>query len=385
MIEGLDQLCKAIGIVDRGTARQVVEEVNRKLATLLRAQVVKFYWSRPAEDGTVLEPIAFINETRAPDPQQFTITAESRGVLHWAFRAGRPLWLENLRSSHQEPEQRNVLRPADPGIPTVDLLLGDPPSCDSLMVVPIFERGVPYGLYIVELQSSARLTKGIAELLRELGESVGTLVYNADMYEYDASKTRDAVRKFFDAVKDVAIDPVIISQRVRTAFVARPYGGDFTSVQERVERALGGKGVQARHFTAEMNRAVIDEIVSQIRNSHFCVVDLTANNPNVLTEIGMMIVMGKKLLVLRRRGDDSQIPFDISHYTYWEYEPHGTEQLHVWSAAENTTIPFDDVLERFLETLPQTFWSADRWEPGGSEPTGRFVSESPNPAPSPTG
>jgi hypothetical protein len=43
MIEGLDQLCKAIGIVDRGTARQVVEEVNRKLATLLRAQVVKFY------------------------------------------------------------------------------------------------------------------------------------------------------------------------------------------------------------------------------------------------------------------------------------------------------------------------------------------------------
>jgi hypothetical protein len=121
--------------------------------------------------------------------------------------------------------------------------------------------------------------------------------------------------------------------------------------------------VQARHFTAEMNRAVIDEIVSQIRNSHFCVVDLTGNNPNVLTEIGMMIVLGKRLLVLRCRGDNADIPFDVKHYTYWEYEPHGADRLHVWSPADNSTIPFEDVLDRFLDTLPQTFWSAEQWEP----------------------
>jgi hypothetical protein len=381
MIEGLDQLCKAIGIVDRNTARQVVEEVNRKLGTLLRAQVVKFYWSRPAEDGTVLEPIAFINDTRAPDPQQFTVTAESRGVLHWAFRSGKPLWLEDLRRTFREPIQRNLLSSTDPEITTADLALGDPPTCDSVMVVPIFERGIPHGLYLVELQTSGFLWRGIAELLRGLGESVGTLVYNADMYDYDAGKTRDAVRKFFDSVKDVPIDPVIVSQRIRTAFVARPYGGDFTSTQERVETALAKKGVQARHFTAQMNRAVIDEIVSQVRNSHFCVVDLTGNNPNVLTEVGMMIALGKKLVVLRRRGDDSPMPFDVSHYTYWEYEPHGADELYVWSPADNTTIPLDDVLGRFLETLPQPFWSAERWEPEPPERTGRFVSESSTAAP----
>jgi hypothetical protein len=374
MIEGLDQLCKAIGVVDHGTATQVVEKVNRKLAELLRAQVVRFYWSRPAEDGTVLEPIAFINNTRAPNPQQFTVTKESRGVLHWTFRTGQSLWLENIRQTYKNPMQRNLLTSED--VETQELIVDDPPPADSTMVVPIFERGIPQGLYLVELQASGRLTKGIAELMRDLGGSVGTLVYNADMYEYDASKSRDAVRRFFDSMQDVAIDPVIIHQRTRTAFVARPYGGEFTSIQERVEKALASKNIQARHFTAEMNRAVIDEIVSQIRNSHFCVVDMTGNNPNVLTEVGMMIVLGKRLLVLRRRGEDSMLPFDVSHYTYWEYEPHGSDQLHVWSPAEDTTIPFDIVLGRFLDTLAPTFWSAEPWDPHAARSSDRPASAS---------
>ena len=369
MIEGLDQLSKAIGIVDQATARHVAEEVNRKLAALLRAQVVRFYWSRTAEDGTVLDPIAFINETRASDPQQFTVTAGSRGLLHSAFRSGQGLWLEDLRRTYREPTLTNLMtgEPVD----TADLMLGDPPSCDSLMVVPIFERGIPQGLYLVELQASERLTKGIAELMRELGEDVGTIVYNADVYDYDARKSRDAVRRFVDSIKDIALDPVIVHQRIRTAFVARPYSEEFTSIQERAEKALASKGVQARHYTAQMNRAVIEEIVSQIRNSHFCVVDLTGNNPNVLTEIGMMIVLGKKLLVLRRRGDDTALPFDVSHYTYWEYEPHGDDQLQVWTA-DGTSLPLEDVLDRFFETLPQTFWAAERWEPP-PEPSSRFA------------
>jgi hypothetical protein len=369
MIEGLDQLSKAIGIVDQATARQVVEEVNLRLAELLRAQVVRFYWSRPAEDGTVLEPIAFINETRSPNPQQFTVTAESRGLLHWAFRTGRPLWVEDLRRSHREPSLLNLMTSEE--VETAELALGDAPWCDSLMVVPIFERGIPQGLYLVELQAAGRLTKGIAELMRELGEAVGTIVYNADMYDYDAGKSRDAVRRFLDSIKGVSLDPVIIHQRTRTAFVARPYSGEFTSIQERVEKALASKGVQARHFTAQMNRAVIDEIVSQIRNSHFCVVDLTGNNPNVLTEIGMMIVLSKKLLVLRRRGDDTALPFDVSHYTYWEYEPLGADQLQVWTA-DGTSMPFQDILDRFFDTLPQTFWAAERFDPA-DEPSGRFA------------
>jgi hypothetical protein len=371
MIEGLDQLCKAIGIVDQSTAKRVVDEVNHKLAELLGAQSVRFYWSRLAEDGTVLEPIAYINETRAPDPQQFTVTKESRGVLHWAFRTGQPLWLENVGETYKDPVQHNLLTSED--VEASEFVIGDPPACDSMMVVPIVERGIPQGLYLVELQASGRLKKGIAELMRDLGGSVGTLVYNADVYEYDASKTRDAVRTFFDSIKDVAIDPVIIHQRTRTAFVARPYGGEFTSIQGRVEKALACKGIQARHFTAEMNRAVIDEIVSQIRNSHFCVVDMTDNNPNVLTEVGMMIVLGKKLLVLRRRGDDSVLPFDVSHYTYWEYEPHGSDQLHVWSAADSTTIPFEVVLDRFLDTLPRTFWAAEKWKPQTERSSGGSV------------
>jgi hypothetical protein len=70
----------------------------------------------------------------------------------------------------------------------------------------------------------------------------------------------------------------------------------------------------------------------------------------------------------------------VSHYTYWEYEPHGPDQLHVWSAADNTTIPFDVVLERFLDTLAPTFWSAEPWEPQTARSSGRSV-----PASSPEG
>jgi hypothetical protein len=80
--------------------------------------------------------------------------------------------------------------------------------------------------------------------------------------------------------------------------------------------------------------------------------------------------------VLRRRGDDSKLPFDVSHYTYLEYEPHAADELYVWSPADNTSIPFDEVLVPFLDKLPRPFWSAERWEPESGERTGRFVSES---------
>jgi hypothetical protein len=363
VIEQLEQLCLAVGGVSEPDARKVVEAVNRRLSVLLNAEIVKFYWKEEAQEGVILKPVAYINDTQAPDPQRFQLSTSSRGVLEWTFTTGQALWIEDIRSHAREDSMVNLAGATS--LPTETLNFADPPQSDAIVVVPIRERGVVCGVYSVELQTSRRLSERVVYLMQRLGRSLGTLLHNADMYDYDIRKSGRAITQFLDSLQGFAFDSVLLDQNWRTAFVARPYAGEFSAVQNVIENALLAFGVRAKHYVPETRQYVVSEIISQIKNAHFCVADLTGNNSNVLAEVGMMMVLGKRLLVLKQRGDEADIPFDLSQFSIFEYELGRGEELLVWSPAEHRMIAFGEILDGFLKQLPAEtgFHVAHPWDP----------------------
>jgi hypothetical protein len=370
VIEELEQLCLAVGDVSAADAKRVVEAVNGRLAALLNAHITKLYWQQEdSEDGAVYAPIAYTNDPSLPEPRQFTMRfeGEAKGVLQWVLQEGQSLWLEEIRTHYREPEQLN--HATGNRVETATLSLADPPLSDSTMVVPIKERGLVHGLYSVELANSGRLNAQVLSLMNRLSRPLAALLYNADMYEYDKQKSGRAITKFLTANQAVKFDRVLLEQNCRTAFVARPFQSEFTRTQASIERALAEFGVRAKHYVAESRTMVVEEIINQIKTSHFCVADLTGNNENVLAEVGMMMVLGRKLLVLKQRGDRSTVPFDLSHYSIWEYDFSGSDLMVVDPAASGL-VPFRDVLERFLGELSADtgYPFAEPWRPdGGTE------------------
>src|SRR5438093_2051160 len=146
MIENLQQLSLAVGALRQVDAEKVAEATNRKLVRLLRAQIGKIYWREEAEEGVILKPVTFVNDSPLPDPQRFQVTDQPGGILSWVIHHSAPLWLEHLRGANlNQPVQNEADQSTVP--PDYLDMRGD---LDSLMTVPLRVRGDTMGLYSIE-------------------------------------------------------------------------------------------------------------------------------------------------------------------------------------------------------------------------------------------
>ena len=66
------------------------------------------------------------------------------------------------------------------------------------------------------------------------------------------------------------------------------------------------------------NTSIIDDICNSILGADVVVADCTGQNPNVFYELGIAHTLGKDVILLTQSIDD--IPFDISHLRFIEYE-----------------------------------------------------------------
>jgi hypothetical protein len=362
MLEELEQLSLAVGAVSRADVQRVVDGVNERLVRLVHAQVAKLYWREEAEEGSILEPLAFVNQTRYQDPRKFPVGSVPTGVLSWVFHEARPLWLSELRNSTHDEAILN--RATGKKIPLEQLDIDRSPELDAIMTVPILIRGHVYGVYSIEALSAERFNERILDLLQHLTGALAPLLWNADVYAYDLQKTTRAVTKFLNSVRDFTFDPVWLEQDVRSGFVARPFDPGFTRAHEMLSALLASNGVAARHYEPIEGRGlVIDEIMRQVRNSHFCICDITSANPNVMAEVGMIMILRKPMMLIRKKGDDTPIPFDLGHHQVYHYEVAGDE-LQVWNPAESQFRPFGPVFNDFINQLPTEigFFSAKKIE-----------------------
>lgn len=90
--------------------------------------------------------------------------------------------------------------------------------------------------------------------------------------------------------------------------------------------------------------------MNQIRDAHFGIVDITSCNSNVMLELGMMMILGKKFILFRRRDDDHSLPFDIRNYQCYQYEVR-RNGICTWNPGDTKPIPIEEVLNSFIPEL----------------------------------
>jgi hypothetical protein len=230
------------------------------------------------------------------------------------------------------------------------------------MTVPIVVRGQVHGLYSLESFSSEKFNPRVLNLMEHVARALAPLLWNADVYAYDLANTSRAVSRFLDSIRAFAFDPMALEQDVRSGLVARPFSSEFSGVEELISRALQQRGILARHYEPASGRGlIIDDLMRQLQHSHFMVCDITGANANVMAEVGMALYARKPMLLIRKKGDDSPIPFDLGHHPIYSYEVNGTNELRVWNAAEGQFQTFDAVLDSFVAELPaETGFAAAR-------------------------
>jgi predicted nucleotide-binding protein len=103
--------------------------------------------------------------------------------------------------------------------------------------------------------------------------------------------------------------------------------------------------------------------MTQIRNSHFGIADITGSNPNVMLEIGMMMMLGRRVLLLRRKGEEGQLPFDLQPFLHHEYELRENGELWTWHTSDKRFAPIAHTLPYFIEDLQRDpeFLAARDW------------------------
>jgi hypothetical protein len=363
MIDMLEQLSNAVGVIARADVKRVADEINRRVMDLLGANMVKLYWVQEAENGIILTPFTFINETSNPDPRPFQVPQEHPGVLSWVFYNRKPVWFESLSTKDLTQPIKNEW---DGTMIDPDLLDINPRYVmDSVACIPLTVRGEIRGLYAVELHSSGRIRSPFIALMERLGRSLSSMLWNADVYEFDQQKTSGAVQQFINGIRRFVFDPIFLEEHYRAGFVSRPFQETFAEVEARLAKLLESKHIRARSYRPSGGREyIIDDIQKEIRSSHFCVADVTGTSPNVMIEVGMMMTLGKHFLLLRRHGESAPRPFNISHLPVHEYDLGGEDTgLRIWDHSKSRFQPMDHVLDSFIRQLPAEsgFSSASPW------------------------
>jgi len=353
MIEQLEQLALAVGAIRREDVNQVADAVNRRLLDLVGAQVVKLYWRTEAQDGIILEPLASISNT-GKEPKPFQVPQEPNGVLSWVYRRKRPLWLTRLKSRNPDRDPlRNLASEDGEAIPPEHLDVEKSPELDCVMAVPVSERGDVHGVYSVEAFSSEKFNSNLLELIQRIASALAPLLWNADVYSYDLEKSSRAVSKFLTANRNFKFDPIVIAQKVKTAFIARPFEDPFSDVEEALCRLLVDRGIQGRHYVSSSGRGVVlDDIFQQVENAHFSVCDLTSINVNVIAEVVVGHRAHKPLLLMRDRRDAADLPFDLPNLPIHGDYLDENKRLYVYDPANRNPQSFADVLDRFISNLP---------------------------------
>jgi len=165
----------------------------------------------------------------------------------------------------------------------------------------------PYAIEIRVEGQKARMTVDdvdvLDSVLRHPLESTGLC-----LYAYDTAS--------------VSFDKVTLSKVRPKVFVAMPFREPFDTLYREVIEPV------ASELNFEMVRVdeifgpgiILDDIRRQIASAHVMVAEVTTPNPNVFYELGYAHALDKPAILLARRANGDDLPFDIRGYRVIYYD-----------------------------------------------------------------
>lgn len=121
----------------------------------------------------------------------------------------------------------------------------------------------------------------------------------------------------------VTFENIALEGRKPRVFVIMPFAEPFDSLYKDVikpvaEDELGFEILRVDEIQAP--GIILDDIQRQILASHAVVAEISTRNPNVFYELGYAHALGKPAILLVRREDSAQVPFDLKSYRAIYYD-----------------------------------------------------------------
>lgn len=363
MFEKLEALSQALGPINLDDAKLVADAVDRRLRDLLGAASIRTYWRSETETGVAFTPVTFIKDPELDDPETFHLEESSTGVLSWSFKNKKSIWLENIKK--KEKSKGMKIENSEDVIPSEDLWFRYDP--DSVLILPFVTANRVRGLYVIDLTESDIFNQKLVDMITRLKNSVGKVLTIADETETNLKIRKEAVKSFLDSIRDYKFSDSWRRESYRTCFIARPFRDEFALVENNLSKILEKEKVRATSYNPRDGKLyVVDEIKKQIDEAHFCVADVTDSNPNVLTEVGMMMMSGKQILLLRQKDDESSWPFDINQYHIYNYVvDNKSNEIKVLNPTGDEYQNLSDVLKGVIRQVSEDeqFRNASEWHP----------------------
>ncbi len=356
MLAELEKMSLMFDFLPRSQAEKLIKEANRWIAVMLRAYNIDVLWKKEAKGGIILEPFTWVVDSFClrGAPQPYQIPSEIKddgqsGLWTYVYRTGEDVWLEDIQTMDLK---QPVINKAN-GQPIDPKYLYIWTQTDCFMATPLIFRDTVQGVYCIELPKPRKLNKDILDMMRRLAKPIATLIWKAEAHELNSRHTTEVVEQYVDSIHHHDFEEMITP--IRTGFIARSFEPEFTALDECISKIMAEHQILAQHYKPQAGQGnIVEAIKRQIRSSHFGIVDITGNNPNVMLELGMMKMLGKDVLILRRKGDPTEMPFDIYNDQYYTYEvivEKDEPTINIWNAGENTPVTIEKVVDKFVNDL----------------------------------
>jgi len=355
LIRRLESLTLSVDNVSKQEAKRILGAVNDRLASALSAHLVDLYWHQPARDGVILNPFAGCDKnTGRGEPKPYYVTEESQGIWRWVYHRKETMFIEDILAKKPFPDGvRNEVTGQIERLEARHLDFFR--DTDAIVAVPLFFKEVVWGIYSVEWpKPGGQYRPSVQEtvrVLQELSRTAATILWKADAFEENRGQTERAINTFCERIQEDGADDFLSAYKF--AFVARPFQPEFNPVETCLRNALEPKGVRAHAYSHPIGQPfVIEDIMKQVRAAHFGIIDITGHNPNVLLELGTMASLGKRRVILRRKGDRGASPFNLKDEYVLEYALEGG-QMRIWREERGEPESLESVLGEFVEGLQQ--------------------------------
>lgn len=350
LIKKLHDFSLPLNLIEEEHERRIITAVARKLSQLSEECLLRVYKVDRVDNKYILRLLAHSGIRRGSVPEIIAIDDINRkGPLSWCLDRGEEssgFWVEDIKTTPDLSKLVNRFDEEEIGSDYIDFV-DDP---DTIVAIPLkTAQNNIIGVISVQFKESFKPAKKFVDVLLEISIEISRIIRKSSETSSYIRNSTDAVEGFLDDLMQLELSPSILEEREPIGFVARPFDSSSNRIGKEIEEYLREQSIEISTYDPDRGGGIVPEdLVTQIRDCLFGVADITGSNPNVLMEVGVMISVEKKVILLKDYKDSDEIPFNVSNYYVHRYRISEKGTLEVKPPQGTQFKPFNEIMDAFL-------------------------------------
>ena len=384
----LENMSLALDFLPKDYAINILTFVRKYLKDNLHSDIVDILWKRDFRPGQILlepiEPDSHPGRGRT-QPKLISLDPSIRSAVHnqsasdqissqdaiWTFvyRFGSAVWLSGIATSNDTKRrisaksggdddtlEQGYIRLTEPvenrarsgNIPPDYLVFYE--ETNTIIAIPMSHednQAAVSGVFSIEFSSHNNMDdRTVFDDLVKLAKCLANIWCKSEVHNRVTTDSDKAIQKFQAAVQGQHV-PLYGS---KLGFYSRPFQRSFEPIQVQINDCLRKLAqAHAQHYDQPATGQVPEDIIREIKQSRFGIADVTAANQNVMLELGMMLGLDKKVLIIRAEETEYDPPYNVSNLSTYQYSYEG--QTVVFKDPTGRQRTLDDVIKRFVAEI----------------------------------